>query len=532
MRDGRFSSSRDSAQLQIVVWGIVRAFVGLHVFAIMASLRTCSFPLRLFAFAACVASAAACRKTIEHTTPAPLPAATTSAAEPIRPSATESKPAQPTSPHKTEKTNHGEIGADKTPVPLQRCFAEDTALSPPRSVTALLNRSADRLEQAGQQQRLCRDKDPQVESARFFREALACAEESLRQNEQSVEAHHNRALALIGLGQKDEARQAITHALALDPDDPATLAGAAELYIHHLSASTDNTLIGLAYVRHAKTLLRRGKRAETPLKRPAHSLVGVVPKPQNPRTPSPMGRPERLAKPAPPTGADRSLLSRLLLLEGQALSDLGRASQALLPLDQAIALSDSDQARYERGLVLFDLCRLKEAQRAFVELTRRTPDDAWAHHQLGLVLEMLGEAGPAEQELASARKLAPKDFPPLLPISTADFGTLVADEVKALPGPMKTDLQLVQLELAELPDITDLTADQPTLSPTIVGLFRGLPLGMPDSEPRSIVLYRKNLLRIVATRDELKAQVRTTLLHELGHLRGEDDDELRARGLE
>ncbi len=498
----------------------------------MASLRTCSFPLHLFAFAACVASPAACRQTIEPTNPAPIPTATTPAAEPSRASAAENKTAQPPSPPKPETAKHGEVGATKTPAPLQRCFAEDTALSPPRSVAALLNRSADRLEQAGQQQRICRDKDPQVESERFFHEALACAEESLRQNEQSVEAHHNRALALIGLGQKDEARQAITHALALDPDDPATLAGAAELFFFNETATTDNTLIGLAYVRHGKTLLKRGKRTEALLKRPAHTLLGVVPKSQSPGTPSPMGRPERPERPAHPANADRSLLSRLLLLEGQALSDLGRASQALLPLEQAIALSDSDQARYERGLVLFDLCRLKEAQRAFVELTRRTPDDAWAHHQLGLVLEMLGESVPAELELASARKLAPKDFPPPLSISTAEFGTLVAEEVKALPGPMRTDLQLVQLELAELPDITDLTADQPTLSPTIVGLFRGLPLGMPDSEPRSIVLYRKNLLRIVTTRDDLRAQVRTTLLHELGHLRGEDDDELRARGLE
>jgi predicted Zn-dependent protease with MMP-like domain len=51
-------------------------------------------------------------------------------------------------------------------------------------------------------------------------------------------------------------------------------------------------------------------------------------------------------------------------------------------------------------------------------------------------------------------------------------------------------------------------------------------------EARTIVLYRKNLARAVASRDELVAQVRTTLLHEIGHLRGEDDEALRARGLE
>ena len=36
----------------------------------------------------------------------------------------------------------------------------------------------------------------------------------------------------------------------------------------------------------------------------------------------------------------------------------------------------------------------------------------------------------------------------------------------------------------------------------------------------------------MATRDELAKQVKVTLWHELGHLRGADDDQLRLRGLE
>ena len=47
-----------------------------------------------------------------------------------------------------------------------------------------------------------------------------------------------------------------------------------------------------------------------------------------------------------------------------------------------------------------------------------------------------------------------------------------------------------------------------------------------------MVLYRKNLARAVTSREELVEQIRVTLLHEIGHLRGEDDLELAARGLE
>jgi predicted Zn-dependent protease with MMP-like domain len=36
----------------------------------------------------------------------------------------------------------------------------------------------------------------------------------------------------------------------------------------------------------------------------------------------------------------------------------------------------------------------------------------------------------------------------------------------------------------------------------------------------------------VTSREELLEQIQVTLLHEVGHLRGEDDEELAARGLE
>ena len=74
----------------------------------------------------------------------------------------------------------------------------------------------------------------------------------------------------------------------------------------------------------------------------------------------------------------------------------------------------------------------------------------------------------------------------------------------------------------------------PPFPPTILGLFRG-PVGhtvTTADEPPSIVLYRKNLARAVKTRAELTEQIRDTLLHEIGHLEGLDEDDLRRRGME
>jgi len=49
---------------------------------------------------------------------------------------------------------------------------------------------------------------------------------------------------------------------------------------------------------------------------------------------------------------------------------------------------------------------------------------------------------------------------------------------------------------------------------------------------RAIFIYRLNLLRSVRTESEVNGAILRTLLHEVGHLLGEDDGSLRDRGLE
>lgn len=385
-------------------------------------------------------------------------------------------------------------GRDAHVRPFQRCFPEDSALSPPRSLLALLDRAAELYDQAGQlsvsrERRAGAGLDPRTQT--LLQSSLVCADEAARVEPRSVEAHHARAVASLDMGEVEAARDAFTRALAIDPDDLKTLAAAADLYINHLAPGVDHTETGLEYARRGSRRARRHR--------------------------------------------DKGLIARLALLEGQALNDLGHAREALSRLDASLAAEDDVQARYERGVALFDLCRFQEARRAFTEVTSRAPEDAWAHQHLGLVLEAIGQKAEAERAFATAHRLQPQDFPEPLRISPTEFRTLVDREVSKLSPALQKDLGQVSLETADLPDHADLTAEEPPLSPTILGLFRGAPLGEGperDAAPRTIVLYRKNLLRAVSTQEDLETQVRTTLLHELGHLRGEDDEALRARGLE
>ncbi len=324
--------------------------------------------------------------------------------------------------------------------------------------------------------------------------ALACADEALRLSPRLVAALAARAGALAASGRLEEARLAFSRALAVEPSDPAALLGAAELYVRRLGPARDALETGLEYA-------LRGVRAAQARR-------------------------------------DRPLAARLELVAGIAENDLGRSHLGLPHLDRAAAaLPDDPDAVYERGVALYELCRFEEAQRAFERALSLAPDDPWALHQLGLLAERRGDARRAESLLARARRLAPDEFQPELAVDGPAFRAEVVQAVASLPEPERRALASIPVEVQDLPDASDLLAVEPPLSPSILGLFRGPPENeactAADGPPcRAIVFYRKNLIRFARDGGELSDQVRVTLLHELGHLHGESDEDLRDRGLE
>jgi tetratricopeptide (TPR) repeat protein len=339
-----------------------------------------------------------------------------------------------------------------------------------------------------------------------FKTALACADLAVDLLPQAVEGHHYRAAALAALGRYSEAQVAFAMALARDPDDPETLAAAADFYINISQPKQRSAiLLGLEYARRGS-----GRAASR----------------------------RRL---------DRQLRARLALLEAEALNDLGQSDTALPRVEAALKLAPRNAAAlHERGVSLFSLCRFPEAESAFAAVLREQPDDPYAHYHLGLIDERNGRGVAAEERFARARALAPDDFPPAVHISSEEFRAEVGRAIAEQPPELRRALAQVALELVDLPAIDDLVAVDPPFAPTIMGLYRGLPLAHqpapaargeshePDEPipPRAIVLYRKNLSRAVRSKAELDRQIRRTLIHEIGHLQGLDEDELRRRGLE
>ncbi len=330
-----------------------------------------------------------------------------------------------------------------------------------------------------------------------FASAWTCADRAADLSPTSVEAHHLRGAALAALGRDAEAQVAYSLALSLDPDDPETLRAVADFYINGKGdRGRDALRLGLE-------LAQRGSR-----------------------------RVQARRRRNPPLAAD------LALLEGQALNDLGRSDEALGRIDVALRIApDRGDALHERGVALFDLSRFADAKTAFTRALVVQPDDAYSHQMLGLTLEQLGEQAPADKELQRALELAPTDLSPPVMISAAEFQKEIAAIIESLPSERAEHVRAIKVEVVDLPDPADLAAVKPPFPPTILGLYRG-PVGHPhvaptvDGEPPSIVLYRKNLGRAVKTRAELTEQIRDTLLHEIGHLEGLDEDDLRRRGME
>ena len=71
--------------------------------------------------------------------------------------------------------------------------------------------------------------------------------------------------------------------------------------------------------------------------------------------------------------------------------------------------------------------------------------------------------------------------------------------------------------------------------PGLLGLYVGVPLTERTSHysgllPDRITIYRKAICAICATEDEVVDEVRRTVIHEVGHHFGIDDDRLHALG--
>jgi predicted Zn-dependent protease with MMP-like domain len=212
------------------------------------------------------------------------------------------------------------------------------------------------------------------------------------------------------------------------------------------------------------------------------------------------------------SAARKTLASLPPAAASNASADLGRELGQL-----SLAVGDGLAARvwFERAIAI-----------------DREDADAW--HGLGLAAEALGDEEGKRRAWLETLELDTDndgDYPERL--SEADMAEVAEAALGELPARARRLLADVPILIADRPARKDVASG---LDPRLLGLFTGT--AYPEnsalgSAPQltQILLFRSNLEHVAKDEEELRSEIRTTLLHETGHFFGMSEDDLDEVGL-
>jgi predicted Zn-dependent protease with MMP-like domain len=110
-------------------------------------------------------------------------------------------------------------------------------------------------------------------------------------------------------------------------------------------------------------------------------------------------------------------------------------------------------------------------------------------------------------------------------MSAAEFDDAVADALDSIPPELTRQMR----------NVVVLVEDDPPEGLRVLGLYEGTPLtargdGWAGALPDRITIFRNALLAHCSSRDELVAEVRVTVIHEIAHHFGIEEDRLHELG--
>lgn len=178
-----------------------------------------------------------------------------------------------------------------------------------------------------------------------------------------------------------------------------------------------------------------------------------------------------------------------------------------------------------RGLLAFYAARWEDA----VDALEGPGEDALSLHYLGCAFERLGRAEKADLALAKAAALDPERFVEPVRTSAGDFAACLESALAELPPAIRAAIE-ARCSIA-VEDFPPDAAVQQGLDPLSLGAFSGTDLSEDRTGQDEVVLYKKNLEKFAPSRDELKEEIRVTVLHEVGHVLGFDEEGVDDLGL-
>jgi len=233
------------------------------------------------------------------------------------------------------------------------------------------------------------------------------------------------------------------------------------------------------------------------------------------------------------TRPDDDRLYDLLDAVDQALDD-GDIAAARRALAQATSLAGEQhvEVRYAQACVALEADGPDKAEPLFRLVVQADPKHADAHYALGqLAGDRDDEAAMIEHFLRVHALDARGDREARIGTRAEldHIETVARELLAALPSPFAEKLEPVPVVLERRPS-RDLVRDG--FDPRALGLFEGRMHGEGTPHPTRIVLFVNNLLADFPDDPELTDQVEITLLHEIGHYFGLDEDDMVRLGLD
>ncbi len=111
------------------------------------------------------------------------------------------------------------------------------------------------------------------------------------------------------------------------------------------------------------------------------------------------------------------------------------------------------------------------------------------------------------------------------------FAKVVQEVLDSLPLEFRKCIRNVAVLIEDVPP-TPPTARPRKPTPLLLGIFHGIPRTEKSvfnlsTGPDHIVLYQKNIEAVCSSENELREQIRRTVIHELGHYFGMTEEQLR-----
>lgn len=114
------------------------------------------------------------------------------------------------------------------------------------------------------------------------------------------------------------------------------------------------------------------------------------------------------------------------------------------------------------------------------------------------------------------------------------FRELVAQALDSMPEEFAEKLNNVAVIVEDFPTPFQLRKSKVPPTSLLLGLYEGVPQTKRgvyySSIPDKITIFKDAILQVCQTEEQVRAQVRSTVIHEIGHHFGLSDIELRKAG--